>query len=86
MDFASLVAAETGTVEVLELTWPIAPDDQPGDQCLYYVVMKRPAGFLLCVPDGFITSEELEQGQQAAEAEVIGPSFSIQAAGFRLPP
>ncbi|OLQ07764.1 hypothetical protein AK812_SmicGene8752 [Symbiodinium microadriaticum] len=68
MDFASLVAAETG------------------DQCLYYVVMKRPAGFLLCVPDGFITSEELEQGQQAAEAEVIGPSFSIQAAGFRLPP
>ena len=42
--------------------------------------MCRPQGFLLCVPEGFLTPEVLEQGQQASAAEGIGPSLSIEAA------
>ena len=36
-------------------------------------------GFLLCIPEGFLSPEELEQGQQATAAEGIGPSLSPEA-------
>ena len=45
--------------------------------------MRRPQGFLLCIPEGFLAPEELEQGQQATAAEGIGcfrgPPYSPNA-------
>ena len=86
MDFASLVAAEAGPPEIVEFQWPPATEDQNSNQCLAYVVMKRPAGFLLCVPVGFIGQEELDQGQLPMEAEMIGPSLEIEAPAIMLGP
>ncbi|CAE7829539.1 unnamed protein product, partial [Symbiodinium necroappetens] len=67
MDFGTLTSFETGSVELLEFSWPPAAEDQAPQVCLAYVIMKRPSGFLLCVPDGFLSQTELEQGQQAGE-------------------
>ena len=84
MDFAALVAAESGTVNVLEFTWPPPSPEQESYQCLGYVVMLRVQGFLLCVPEGFLTAEELEQGQQATPLEGIGPSCTLEATPVAL--
>ena len=86
MDFGSLTSFETGSVELLEFSWPPAAEDQTSQVCLAYVIMKRPSGFLLCVPDGFLSQTELEQGQQAGEEEGIGPSTGISAAPVQLSP
>ncbi|CAE7462864.1 unnamed protein product, partial [Symbiodinium necroappetens] len=86
MDFATLTSFETGSVEVLEFSWPPAAEDQTPQACLAYVIMKRPSGFLLCVPDGFLSQVELEQGQQAGEEEGIGPSIGISAPPVQLTP
>ena len=86
MEFESLVAAESGTVAVVEFTWPPPSPEQESYQCLAYVVMLRPQGFLLCIPEGFLTAEELEQGQQDTPAEGIGPSCSLEAPPVSLSP
>ncbi|CAE7502432.1 unnamed protein product [Symbiodinium necroappetens] len=86
MDFGSLTSFETGSVELLEFSWPPAAEDQTSQVCLAYVIMKRPSGFLLCVPDGFLSQTELEQGQQAGEEEGIGPSTGISAPPVQLSP
>ena len=62
----------------------MATPEQASYQCLAYCIMKRPSGFLLCVPEGFLAAEELDQGQQAEEAEGIGPSFAVSAPAVRL--
>ena len=36
-------------------------------------------GFLLCISEGFLAPEELEQGQQATAADGIGPSLALEA-------
>ena len=81
MDLAQLFAYESGSVEVVEFSWPPAAEDQQPAQCVSYVIMKRPSGFLLCIPEGFLTQEELDLGQQPAEDSGIGPSM-----GVRVPP
>ena len=53
--------------------------DQASYQCLAYCIMKRPSGFLLCVPEGFLPQEELDRGQAATEVDGIGPSFAAPA-------
>ena len=82
----ALVAAEAGPPEIVEFQWPPATEDQNSSQCLAFVVMKGPAGFLLCVPVGFIGQEELDQGQLPMEAEMIGPSLEIEAPAIMLGP
>ena len=84
MDFQAVAAAEAGAVEIVEFSWPVASPEQAPYQCLAYCIMKRPSGFLLCVPEGFLAAEELDQGQQAEEAEGIGPSFAVSAPAVRL--
>ncbi|CAE7293507.1 unnamed protein product, partial [Symbiodinium sp. KB8] len=84
MDFEALVPAETGSVEIVEFSWPVAFADQVSYQCLAYCIMKRPSGFLLCVPEGFFPQEELDKGQLAAEAEGLGPSFNVVAPAVAL--
>ncbi|CAE7359437.1 unnamed protein product [Symbiodinium natans] len=84
MDLTSLTAAEEGTVEILEWTWPPEALGQESFRCLSYVIMKRPSGFLLCVPEGFLSAEELESGMQAVEAESIGPSMTFVAPPIQL--
>ena len=86
MDFSTLTAFETGSVELLEFSWPPPAEEQLPQTCLAYVIMKRPSGFLLCVPDGFLSPTELEQGQQAGEEEGIGPSTGISAPPVQLSP
>ena len=72
----ALVAAESGSVEIVEFSWPVLSPDQASYQCLAYCIMKRPSGFLLCVPEGFLPQEELDRGQAATEVDGIGPSLS----------
>ena len=84
MDFGTLTSFETGSVELLEFAWPPAAEDQTSQVCLAYVILKRPSGFLLCVPAGFLSQTELEQGQQAGEEEGIGPSLLITAPPVQL--
>ena len=68
----------------MEFSWPVATPDQASYQCLGYCIMKRPSGFLLCVPDGFLPQEELDRGQEAAEVEGVGPSFQVTAPAVML--
>ena len=52
MDFQTLPAAESGSVTLLEFTWPWPPggaEDPP--TCISYVVLKR-AAVILCLPLG----------------------------------
>ena len=86
MDLAQLVAYESGSVEVVEFSWPPAAEDQQPAQCVSYVIMKRPSGFLLCIPEGFLTQEELDLGQQPAEDSGIGPSLGVQVPPILLSP
>ena len=47
MDFAALRSAESGSVVLLEFSWPWPPDLEVEPQsCISYVVAKRAAGFL----------------------------------------
>ena len=62
MDFQAISAVESGAVEIVEFSWPVATQDQITYQCLAYCVMKRPSGLLLCVPEGFLATEQLDQG------------------------
>ncbi|CAE7343693.1 unnamed protein product [Symbiodinium natans] len=79
MELAALSSVEGGNIELLQFAWP--PEGQGVDSfsCHAYVVMKRRDGFLLCIPDGFMPQEDLEQGQQATEHEGIGPSLLVSA-------
>ncbi|CAE7613211.1 unnamed protein product, partial [Symbiodinium necroappetens] len=86
MDFDSLVAAESGSVEIVEFSWPVLSPDQASYQCLAYCIMKRPSGFLLCVPEGFLPQEELDRGQAATEVDGIGPSFVASAPAVVVSP
>ena len=71
--------ADSGSIEVLEFSWPLPAPDLDTLACSAYVLMRRPQGFLLCIPEGFLAPEELEQGQQATAAEGIGPSLALEA-------
>ncbi|CAE7879434.1 unnamed protein product, partial [Symbiodinium necroappetens] len=84
MDFAQLVAYESGSLEVLEFSWPPAAEDQAPSLCSAYVIMKRPTGFLLCIPEGFLSQEERDLGQQPAEDSGIGPSTVVSASPLLL--
>ncbi|CAE7224840.1 unnamed protein product [Symbiodinium sp. CCMP2592] len=73
------VCAEEGSVEIVELSWPMLQDleiDQAPEACLAYAVMRRPGGFLLCVPSGFFRASDLLAGQSANEdSALMGPSI-----------
>ncbi|CAE7864492.1 unnamed protein product [Symbiodinium microadriaticum] len=79
-----LVAFEDGSIEILEFSWPPTSEDQPSATCVAYCIMRRPSGFLLCIPEGFLSPVELEAGQQASEEEGIGPSLAIRVPPVRL--
>ena len=85
MDFADLSSAETGAVVLLEFSWPWPSlGEAESETCIAYVVMKRPEGFMLCLPQGFIPEEELQAGQEAEGPEGLGPSFVAISPAVRL--
>ncbi|CAE7699828.1 unnamed protein product [Symbiodinium sp. CCMP2592] len=76
-----------GGVTLLEFQWPFpAAPDADGEPltCISYVVMKRPAGFILCLPLGYLSEEETLAGQSNEEAAGIGPSLELMAPAVRL--
>ena len=79
MDFESLVSAESGIVEVVEFSWPPPSEDQEALSCAAYVLMKRPEGFLLCLPQQFLPDGLLDLGNAVETGEGVGPSLSLEA-------
>ena len=80
-DSLPFVCAEEGSVELLEFSWPLLQDvdiDQEPETCLAYAVMRRPAGFLLCLPTNFFREADLLAGQTAEDDALLGPSFELQ--------
>ena len=76
-DQPPFVCAEEGSVELLEFSWPLLQDldiDQEPETCLAYAVMRRPNGFLLCVPSGFFREGDLLAAQTAEDDALLGPS------------
>ena len=74
------VCAEEGSVELLEFSWPLPQDldiDQEPETCLAYAVMRRPNGFLLCVPSGFFREGDLLAAQTAEDDALLGPSVEL---------
>ena len=85
MDFSSLRSAESGRVTLLEFTWPWPPDPEAETiSCIGYVVMKRAAGFILCLPVGFLPEEDVMNAQANEAPEGMGPSLELLAASVRL--
>ncbi|CAE7273945.1 rluB [Symbiodinium sp. CCMP2592] len=79
-----IVAYETGSVEIVEFAWPPPSEDRASATCVAYCIMKRPSGFLLCIPEGFLSQGDLDAGLLLAEEEGIGPSLSIRVAPVML--
>ncbi|CAE7356391.1 unnamed protein product, partial [Symbiodinium microadriaticum] len=87
MDFEALRSVEGGSVTLLEFQWPWPPEpDADGDPltCICYVVMKRPEGFVLCLPLGFLPEGLVLAGQLNEEATGLGPSLEVVAQAVRL--
>ena len=65
-------------MELLELTWPpVTPTDDEETlraTCLCYAVMRRPGGFLLCLPTGFLPADTLRAGEEANVSDLVGLS------------
>lgn len=60
----------------------LAPETVDGRVESYaMVVLKRPGGFLVCLPVGFLPEEVLEEGNVSGSVETVGPSKMISAAG-----
>ena len=67
-------------MELLEFSWPLLQDldiDQEPETCLAYAVMRRPNGFLLCVPSGFFREGDLLAAQTAEDDALLGPSVEL---------
>ena len=63
-----------------EFSWPLLQDldiDQEPETCLAYAVMRRPNGFLLCVPSGFFREGDLLAAQTAEDDALLGPSVEL---------
>ncbi|CAE7742079.1 unnamed protein product [Symbiodinium sp. CCMP2592] len=85
MEFSALPAVEAGAVELLEFSWPLAPDPEEEEQtCIAYVLMKRAAGFIVCLPCGFLPEAVVQEGQQNDGADGLGPSLELTAPAVRL--
>ena len=83
MDLAALTSVEAGHVGLVRFVWPL-PEQEDSASCIAYVVMKREAGFLLCVPVGFFTDEDLQAGQLNEEPEGLGPSLLLSSPAVQL--
>ena len=87
MDFEVLRSVEGGSVTLLEFQWPWPPEpDADGEPltCISYVVMKRPDGFIVCLPLGFLPESLVLAGQLNEEAAGLGPSLEVVARAVRL--
>ena len=85
MDLDALPAAESGSLTLLEFTWPWPPGgvEEPVS-CIAYVVMKRGGGFVLCLPVGFLPAAAVAEGLANESPEGLGPSIEIEASAVRL--
>ena len=78
------MVAKGGTVELLQFAWPPAAAGQDTSACAAYVAKKRSSGFLLCIFEGFLILEELDEGHQASAAEGVGPHLSVTVSAVEL--
>ena len=80
-EFPSVTSLAEGRVAYI-LEWPSLEVEDGHKEALVFVVMKREAGLLLAVPDGFIPEEELGQANLAeAGGSVLGPSSVLVIPG-----
>ena len=84
IDFESLRTVEDGRVTLYELVWPPAVGPEDPASCVCYIVMKRPGGFLCCLPQGFFSEEEVNQGMAAEANGGLGPSTTVLAKSVSL--
>ncbi|CAE7286499.1 unnamed protein product [Symbiodinium natans] len=84
MEFESLTAASGGTVELLEFSWPLLGDEEVRSAASY-VVLLRPGGFLLCLPEGFLDESELGPPESAGDdPDLPGLRTTISASPIAL--
>ena len=62
----------------------VPPDGQGIVECLAVVAMKRDHGFLLVLPAGVLTEEELATGSTAPMDAPIGPSHHLELQAAQL--
>ena len=73
-EWPSVTSLAEGRVAYI-LEWPSMELEDGHKEAMVFVVMKREAGLLLAVPDGFISEEELSRANLAeAGGSVLGPS------------
>ena len=85
MNPEDIVSADTGEVVLLKLNFQRAlgsPEEEPCAVC--YCVMKRPRGFLLAVPSGFISAGALQEASDSGFPGVIGPFTPAYAPAVEL--
>lgn len=75
------VLAEQEVACLYLLSWPIGDAFMVTEEAFVIPVAKRRGGVLLAVPVGFIPEKELEEGLQASEDAVIGPSRLLKLPG-----
>ena len=76
------MSLQDGIEEPYVLFWPpTSLEAEDAFASLAFVVMKRPGGFLACVPTGFLPLEELQAADMAGEGAILGPhtQFTVPA-------
>ena len=76
---SQLICVEDGSVDLMDFCWPPADADAgPSRECLSYALMRRPGGFLLCLPVGYLDEDVLRAGGAASPEAVVGPSVALE--------
>ena len=79
MEPSQLICVEDGSVDLMDFCWPPADADAgPSRECLSYALMRRPGGFLLCLPAGYLDEDVLRAGGAASPEAVVGPSVVLE--------
>ena len=80
-----IVPADSGEVVLLKLSFQRAlGSDEEGQSAVCYCVLKRPGGFLLAVPSGFLSAGALQEASDLGFPGLIGPFTPAYAPGVEL--
>lgn len=83
MDRSEVNALQDGVQELYLLSWPIVPGGGEESQLGYcYVILRREGGFLLGLPKGLMSPEDLAVGVSSPEG-VVGPSTTLSVPSVR---
>ena len=80
-----IVPADSGEVVLLKLSFQKAlGSDEEGQSAVCYCVLKRPGGFLLAVPSGFLSAGALQEASDLGFPGLIGPFTPAYAPAVEL--